>query len=815
MPATGHPTPADLQAFVLGTLPDPAADAVESHLSACPACQQVAADAADDTLVSFLRSAETSQAGPVTPGTGFAETVGLPTGSAADHRPPELADHPRYRLLRPLGRGGMGHVWLAEHTVLRRPVALKLVRPEFLDRPEAVERFRREVRAAGNLSHPNIVAAHDAEQAGGTHFLVMEFIDGETLAERIEAGPVSVEEACRWVVDAARGLEHARLQGLIHRDVKPHNLIRERATGRVKVLDFGLAGVTAAGEASGLTGGNVVIGTPDYIAPEQAVDARKADTRSDVYSLGCTLYHLLAGRPPFPGDTVLQKIDAHRHDQPQPLTAVRRDLTPALAELVARMMAKDPSQRPQTPGEVAAALEELLAGRGGEPPTPARRRDDGDGERGRRWLLRKIALVAVVVLGILLGGYIVHRTNLGLLAVRTDEPHVRAAVYVLKDGQVVRSFQVPGSVHLPRGTYDLDLKNAPGYRLSTSRVDVESGKPVVVLVEKDGEPAPAEPARFLLHGKPDAPFTELIPYLDPSLDREAGAIGSYSQAYLTLTSDKAGPARIALPARPEGDYEFRARIARLSGDGSFNLMLPVPGTDGRVQFGVLVDTVRDRLARVALDWPDGPDAPLEKTLEGRLAPGRQYLVRARVTRLGERVRVGVSVNGAGLIEWTGPATADRNGLTAFTRDRRQLGVGATAAEFRIDRLDMRVLNGTADLSRPPARPTGRRGEWVDALKDLRLPPAIVDGRWGRNADGPILRLVGGDPTGDTPARMALPVLPRTDYEVRLRFARTAGAEGLAVMLPVPRSDRGQAALVVDGHAGKGGWAGTVARQYSP
>ena len=246
MPAAEHPTAADLQSFANGALADEAARSVESHLADCPSCLAVAVAAPDDTLVTLFRSAETSQSGPVTPGTAFAETVGLSrtdASSTAD-RPSALADHPKYRLIRPLGRGGMGHVWLAEHTVMNRPVALKVVRPEYLDRPEAVERFRREVRAAAKLSHPNIVAAHDAEQAGGTHFLVMEYIDGETLAERIEAGPVPVADACRWTIDAARGLDHARANGLIHRDVKPHNLIRERATGRVKVLDFGLAGVS-------------------------------------------------------------------------------------------------------------------------------------------------------------------------------------------------------------------------------------------------------------------------------------------------------------------------------------------------------------------------------------------------------------------------------------------------------------------------------------------------------------------------------------------------------------------------------------------
>ena len=284
----------------------------------------------------------------------------------------------------------------------------------------------------------------------------MEYIDGETLAERIEAGPVPIADACRWVIDAARGLDHARANGLIHRDMKPHNLILERATGRVKVLDFGLAGVTA-GEVSGLTGGNMVIGTPDYIAPEQAEDARTADTRSDVYSLGCTLYHLLAGRPPFRGESVLKKLDAHRTQQPVPLTTIRQDMTPALAELVARMLAKDPADRPQTPGEVAVALERLLAGRGGGPPAPARRRWGGGGRWRRRW--RRVAVGALVLLGAL-GAVVYKLTDEADISVSNEAPD-QVKWVIKKDGYIVSepSSALLTSFFLPAGgeyTVELD-----------------------------------------------------------------------------------------------------------------------------------------------------------------------------------------------------------------------------------------------------------------------------------------------------------------------------------------------------------------------
>src|SRR5262249_7414189 len=196
MPAADpRPSTAQLQAFAVGVLDDAAARDIESHLVECPGCLAVAAAAPDDTLITLLRSAETSHAGPITPQPAFAETMGLPQADTAVNPvqgPPELANHPRYRLVRPLGRRGMGHRWLTEPTVMGRRGAFKLTRPEFLDRPAAVERFRREVRAAARLNHANIVAAHDAEQAGGTHFLVMEYIDGETLHERLDAGPIAV-----------------------------------------------------------------------------------------------------------------------------------------------------------------------------------------------------------------------------------------------------------------------------------------------------------------------------------------------------------------------------------------------------------------------------------------------------------------------------------------------------------------------------------------------------------------------------------------------------------------------------------------------
>ena len=276
----------------------------------------------------------------------------------------------RYRILRELGRGGMGAVYQARHTVMDRQVVIKVINKSLLDQPDALERFRREVQAA-QLSHPNIVTAYDAEQAGDLHLLVMEFVPGQSLAEVLQKqGPLPVAHACHYARQAALGLHHAFERGMVHRDIKPANLMLT-PRGQVKILDFGLAKVVKENRPKqALTALNSYMGTPEYSAPEQATDARSADIRADLYSLGCTLYCLLAGRPPFQEDTPVKTILAHLEKEPAPLPELRPDVPPGLWAVVARLLAKDPARRYQTPAEVAQALAPFCR-RGGKPgPVP-------------------------------------------------------------------------------------------------------------------------------------------------------------------------------------------------------------------------------------------------------------------------------------------------------------------------------------------------------------------------------------------------------------------------------------------------------------
>src|SRR5581483_8080916 len=238
--------------------------------------------------------------------------------------------------------------------------------------PEAVERFGREVKAAAKLDHPNIVKAYDAERAGDLQLLAMEYVEGLSLADVLaKKGPLPIPNACHYVRQAALGLQHAHEKGMVHRDLKPHNLMLT-PKGVVKILDFGLAKlVSERQKQGGLTHDNAVMGTPQYLAPEQATDSKSADIRADIYALGCTLYDLLAGRPPFAGDNPIQVVIAHIEQAPPPLEGLRPDVPPALAALVARMLAKDPAQRPQTPKEVADALAPFAKPPRKAPPPPA------------------------------------------------------------------------------------------------------------------------------------------------------------------------------------------------------------------------------------------------------------------------------------------------------------------------------------------------------------------------------------------------------------------------------------------------------------
>ncbi len=262
-----------------------------------------------------------------------------------------------YRILRPLGEGGMGKVYLAAGQGDGTRVAIKVLPPsKAADGGQSLLRFRREMELSRRANHPNLARTIDVGQAGDVHFMVLEYVPGESLYQLVKhprGGPLRVPDAARYFLRVIDGLESAHDSGLIHRDIKPSNLM-VTPEGDARVLDLGLA--RAMDEESPLTRPNIVIGTLDYASPEQLGNAAGADRRSDLYSLGCTLYFALAGRPPFEGGDIVNKIFKQRMDDPDPLERVARGVPSAFAAIVRKLMAKAPADRYQTCDELRGDL---------------------------------------------------------------------------------------------------------------------------------------------------------------------------------------------------------------------------------------------------------------------------------------------------------------------------------------------------------------------------------------------------------------------------------------------------------------------------
>jgi tRNA A-37 threonylcarbamoyl transferase component Bud32 len=296
VPATVHPDATILAFFAAGRLRSSEMDRIGAHVAACSECVAVLDQLPEDSMVGMLRDQAGRGDGP--PGESGAEE------DLHEVAAPGPVENPRYELKTLIGRGGMGLIYLADDRLEGRTVVVKFLREDLLDRPRLVERFRREALAATLLSHPNIVAAHGTERFGRWPALVMEYVQGTDLAGLIEkAGPVPVRVGCELIRQAALGLQHAFERGMVHRDIKPSNLM-VGVDGTVKILDFGLARMQSELSVdAGPTSTGAFLGSVDYMAPEQADDPRLADIRADIYSLGCTLYHLLSGAPPFRGTT--------------------------------------------------------------------------------------------------------------------------------------------------------------------------------------------------------------------------------------------------------------------------------------------------------------------------------------------------------------------------------------------------------------------------------------------------------------------------------------------------------------------------------
>lgn len=367
-----HPTPPELQQFALGRSEICRAETIASHLETCVDCRRILAQTLPDTF------GEDNCAGAIAGGTdeqtirvvdstsqSGIDTAAQPCG-AFENIPQALRDCAEYEVIREINRGGMGVVYLVRNRRLDRLEGLKVVRESLLREPGAQERFEREMQSAARLSHPNIVAAYHSPTLKGLLAFAMEFVEGIDLDRLVrERGPLPIANACSYIFQVACGLQHACEKQMVHRDIKPGNLMlrHDAKTQVVKILDFGLSKATSErhGEQA-LTGAGQLLGTPHYMAPEQIQNAAEADIRADLYSLGCTLYYLLTGQPPFDRHRTLYSIlTAHGAETPPPVTALRPDVPTSLSAIVERLMAKDPALRFQQPQELARALAPFFA----------------------------------------------------------------------------------------------------------------------------------------------------------------------------------------------------------------------------------------------------------------------------------------------------------------------------------------------------------------------------------------------------------------------------------------------------------------------
>jgi serine/threonine protein kinase len=589
-----------------------------------------------------------------------------------------------YVLREQLGQGGMGAVFKARNWKLHKTVAVKLIRKERLAHPDAVKRFRREIQAAAQLNHRHIVHAYDADEVKGTTFLVMEFVEDAVDLDALvkNQGPLSVATACSYVHQAALGLQHAHEHGLVHRDIKPHNLLvvhGQRAVGSkarpttphdplptLKILDMGLARWSSGdGPESSLTltTESAVMGTPDYIAPEQARASHNVDIRADLYSLGATWYFLLAGRVLFPGGTLTEKLLRHQMDEPRPIARLRPDVPAELAAVIHKLLAKRAEDRFQTPGELAALLERLRR----EVPLP------NEPPRGE---------------------------TLDSFATTTDErflppvaPSPPAAPTPARSAskwpawawfQHRRRLFAAAAVLLLLGMAGL-------YGPALYHSGTNHGEPVIENKNDDPEvrvPPPPGPPPDLLTLKAGQRINVLRL---PELGRRP-IKGEWRIEEGDLVSDDSPQSRLPLPVAPNGSYEFRASFTRLR-YGAVQFYLPVAKTSCVLGFAV------DGLGNSGISLIDGKGVRENDTKVqlGKLQNNRRYEVIVRVVLKKDQADIKVDLDEKRIVDWSGAQAR----LSFDLNTRPDVIVLGNRGTVRYHQLEVRVLDGTANLFRSP------------------------------------------------------------------------------------------------------------------
>ncbi|MCA9062785.1 MAG: protein kinase [Planctomycetaceae bacterium] len=680
-----HPDLRQLAAFLDGRLPDRNREAIEQHIAECASCCERMSKIPQDTLSARLQDVDT--------GVTDSFVIGTDRTSPADGDkgiPAELVEHPRYRILEPLGRGGMGVVYKAQHRMMDRLVALKVIDGRLIENPKAIVRFRNEVKAAARLSHANIVRAYDAEQEGNLHFLVMEYVDGINLAEFVRRrSRLQIDQACGVVRKVAQALQHAFQMGMVHRDIKPQNIMVTQ-DGRVCVLDFGLARLIHEREtdvtenhnpgelmqrtASALTIVGSVLGTPDYIAPEQVADAHLADTRADIYSLGCTFYFLLTGKPPFPEGTVLQKLMAHRDGSPAPVKSLRPDVPEPVAAIVQRMMARKPEDRFQTPAEVVAAIEAV-----------ARQRKQAKAATTSSETIERTSQEQTPSAG---AGETVkseanakqHPTPEVFLSPPPIQVDTRPSLRTRsrKSQRPLPRWLFPAGTLLAVTAVIIGLTMSGGNDENGSGQQSESAPPE----QTDNQNSAAD-----RYPRGDGEWLDLLAGIDLSAQSEGG---DWTRTGSTITASSAPYAKLRLQSDVPREYDLEVTFTRVAGGHSVALIFVAGGHQATFE----LDAWEQHLA--GIQQIDGQD--LQQTenptrvSELGLVNSRQYAVSLRV----RRDRVEVWMDGQQVTTYFGDGTNLSPLPDWALSDATAIGVGAYLSETVFHQIRLRPVNGSVE-----------------------------------------------------------------------------------------------------------------------
>jgi hypothetical protein len=532
-----------------------------------------------------------------------------------------------YRVVRELGRGGMGVVLEAEDERLRRRVALKVMSPHRAENPETKTRFFREARAAGAIDHDNVVPIHHVDEDGGVPFIVMPLLQGESLQARLKREPqLPVTDVIRLGREVASGLAAAHARGLVHRDIKPANIWLDAATGRARILDFGLA--RDGGATDGLTEPGAVLGTPAYMAPEQ-VDGLPADQRADLFSLGTTLYQCATGQPAFQGPTLTALLKAIGAHQPAPPHRLDPAIPRPLSELILRLIAKSPSARPQS----AQAVADELATISPFPGTPGKRAGR-DGRLRRRLLVGAAAAVLVVAIG---AWALIHHPG----------PAVVQSPAATQPG--------PAAATEPSRTTLMRYQGWVDLRVERNTVD---GHANVLKLQEPGARPLRKSDRFRIEGRVDPPAYLYAVWVDPGHDvtlvypwdatvddsrrpaKEAPtamvSLPSTAGNTYTIPDAEAGVVTIVLFARPT-PLDVSDDTVRGWFEGLPELPLPRGGEDGAVWFKDYVELRDADFSRTfALVESEDPFARWQGQLQKRLGKHAAFEASVSFARTGRK-----------------------------------------------------------------------------------------------------------------------------------------------------------------------------------